>query len=41
MMTKETLFYFAAMYEIYNDVPIDIRKEVDSNNFFKKLKHHF
>ena len=36
---KQSFFYSGA--KIYNDLPIDIRKEVDFNKFLKKLKHHF
>ena len=35
---KQSFFYSGA--KIYNDLPIDIRKEVDFNKFLKKLRHH-
>jgi hypothetical protein len=36
---KQSFFYSGA--KIYNDLPIDIRKEVDFNKFLKKFEHHF
>ena len=36
---KQSFFYSGS--KIYNDLPIDIRKEVDFNKFLKKLRHNF